>query len=292
MDPISYFQAIVLGLLQGFSELFPISSLGHSVVLPSVLGWDIHQNDDYFVTFLVATHSRPRWCCSVFFFKDWVRIVRGLGRSLRDREIGPTTRDAKLGWLLVVGTIPAGLLGLLLEHSAAHAVRLTADRPPIFLFLNGLMLLRRRAPAAPRARSIGQGRHADVVNRAQPELSRGARRGRRAGTRAHPWAVALGRDDGWAACSPGCPTRRPPGSPSCSRRRSSARPPCSSCRTCSGSQGDGVRGQALVGALCAAFTAYLSVRFLLRFFETNRLTPFAIYCCAAGAVLSVVFALN
>ncbi len=57
-----------------------------------------------------------------------------------------------------------------------------------------------------------------------------------------------------------------------------------------GSQGDHVRGQALVGALCAAVTAYFSVRFLLRFFETNRLTPFAIYCCAVGAVLSIAFA--
>ena len=54
--PISYAQAIILGLLQGFSELFPISSLGHSVILPRLLGWDIHKNDDYFITFLVATH--------------------------------------------------------------------------------------------------------------------------------------------------------------------------------------------------------------------------------------------
>jgi undecaprenyl-diphosphatase len=56
MAPISYLQAVALGLLQGFSELFPISSLGHSVVLPRLLGWDIHQNDDYFLSFLVATH--------------------------------------------------------------------------------------------------------------------------------------------------------------------------------------------------------------------------------------------
>src|SRR6186997_161675 len=107
---ITYFQAIVLGLLQGFSELFPISSLGHAVILPSLLGWDIHQNDNFFLAFLVATHLATALVLLGFFWEDWVRIVRGLGRSLRNREIGQDS-DARLGWLLVVGTIPAGLLG-------------------------------------------------------------------------------------------------------------------------------------------------------------------------------------
>src|SRR5881227_4327867 len=89
MDPISYFQAIVLGLLQGVSELFPISSLGHSVVLPRILGWNIHQNDSYFLTFLVATHLATAIVLLGFFWRDWVRILRGLGRSLREREIAP-----------------------------------------------------------------------------------------------------------------------------------------------------------------------------------------------------------
>ena len=85
-------------------------------ILPSLLGWDIHQNDDYFLTFLVATHLATALVLLGFFWRDWVRIARGLGRSLRDREIAPGDTDARLGWLLVVGTIPAGLLGLLLEH--------------------------------------------------------------------------------------------------------------------------------------------------------------------------------
>src|SRR3954447_19884855 len=110
MHPISYFQAAVLGLLQGFSELFPVSSLGHSVILPSLFGWDIHQNDDYFLTFLVATHLATALVLLGFFWSDWMRIARGLGRSLRDREIRAEDGDARLGWLLVVGTIPAGLL--------------------------------------------------------------------------------------------------------------------------------------------------------------------------------------
>src|SRR3954447_24796233 len=150
MDPISYFQALVLGLLQGASELFPISSLGHSVILPKLLGWNIHQNDDYFITFLVATHLATALVLLGFFRHDWARIARGLGRSLRDREIGETDTDARLGWLLVVGTIPAGILGLLLEHKLRSAFA-SATSASFFLMLNGLLLygaeqLRRRAP--------------------------------------------------------------------------------------------------------------------------------------------------
>src|SRR5437868_9455342 len=114
--PISYAQAVILGLLQGFAELFPISSLGHSVILPQLLGWNIHQNDPYFIAFLVATHLATAIVLLGFFWNDWVRIIKGLGRSLRDRGIAEDDPDAKLAWLLVVGTIPAGILGLLLEH--------------------------------------------------------------------------------------------------------------------------------------------------------------------------------
>src|SRR5439155_19158705 len=88
----------------------------HSVILPRLLGWHIHQNDAFFITFLVATHLATALVLLGFFWRDWVRIVRGLGRSLRDREIRDDDAGAKLGWLLIVGTIPAGILGLLLEH--------------------------------------------------------------------------------------------------------------------------------------------------------------------------------
>src|SRR5436309_4358786 len=162
MDPISYFQAIVLGLLQGVSELFPISSLGHSVVLPRILGWNIHQNDDYFLSFLVATPCATAIVLLFFFIRDWARIVKGLGRSLRDRYIDPDDSYAKLGWLLVIGTIPAGLLGLILEHPL-RTLFASTETAAIFLFVNGLMLfgaeaLRRRAPVRSEA-----GIHSDEV---------------------------------------------------------------------------------------------------------------------------------
>ena len=140
----------MLGLLQGVSELFPVSSLGHSVILPRLLGWNIHQNDKYFLTFLVATHLATAIVLLFFFWRDWVRIVKGLGRSLRDRGIAPEDTDAKLGWLLVVGTIPAGILGLALE-SQLRKIFASPTSASIFLTLNGVLLfgaelLRRRAP--------------------------------------------------------------------------------------------------------------------------------------------------
>jgi undecaprenyl-diphosphatase len=290
MDPISYFQAIVLGLLQGVAELFPISSLGHSVVLPRIFGWNIHQNDDYFLTFLVATHVATAIVLLLFFLKDWVRIVKGLGRSLRDRYIDPDDTDAKLGWLLIIGTIPAGLLGLLLEHPL-RSLFASTQTAAIFLFINGLMLfgaeaLRRRAPVRTEqgiqsdeviARSLSF-RAAIGIGTAQalaliPGLSRsGASMGGGlvaglSNEDAARFAFLLATPIIGAAGLLKLPELL-------------------------GSQGDHVRGQALVGALGAALTAYLSVRFLLRFFETNRLTPFAVYCCVVGAVLSVAFALS
>ena len=167
--------------MQGVTELFPISSLGHAVILPQLLGWDIHQNDTYFITFLVATHLATALVLLGFFWRDWVRIVKGLGRSLRDRGIDPADADAKLGWLLVVGTIPAGILGLLLQDKL-RSVFASAQSAAVFLTLNGAAPLRRRAAAPPRASDRRRRRHAHrrarsswrdtVVRRRSPSRSR------------------------------------------------------------------------------------------------------------------------
>ena len=109
MHPISYLQAIILGLTQGIAEPFPVSSLGHGVIIPSLFGWNIHQNDDYFLAFLVATHCATALVLFIFFWDDWKRILAGLWRSVRGRS-DPGDTDARLGWLLVIGTIPAGIL--------------------------------------------------------------------------------------------------------------------------------------------------------------------------------------
>jgi len=287
VDPISYLQAALLGLLQGTAELFPISSLGHSVVLPRLLGWDIHQNDDYFVTFLVATHFATAVVLFCFFFKDWMRILSGMGRSLRDRGIAPDDTDAKLGWLLVVGSIPAGLLGLALEHSLRSAFA-SAQSAAFFLLLNGVLLygaerLRRTAPAAGDEGGDQDARIARGVSFRQA-LGIGA---------AQAIALVPGFSRSGASMGGGLLA----GLSNATAARFSfllATPIIGAAALLklpdlAGAKGDGVRGPALVGALCAAATAYLTVRFLVRYFEDNRLTPFAIYCGVAGAVLSVVF---
>ncbi len=285
MHPISYFQGAVLGLLQGVSELFPVSSLGHSVILPKLVGWNIHQRAPYFLTFLVALHIATALVLLGFFWRDWVRILRGLGRSLRDREI--VDPDARLGWLLVVGTIPAGILGLSLQDYLRKLFA-SPEYASIFLALNGILLfgaelLRRRAPAVSEddderiAKTVSWGQ-SFAVGAAQsialvPGFSRsGASMGggllvglshkdaaRFAFLLATPIILAAG-------------VLKLP--------------------ELAGAQGNGVRGPAAVGAVCAAVTAFLSVRFLMRYFETRTLTPFAVYCVCAGTAAAIYFAVS
>src|SRR5438445_439971 len=101
---LNYFQAIIFGIVQGVTELFPISSLGHSVLLPKLLGWHVNQHDPFFLTFLVATHAATAFVLFIFFWKDWQQIILGLFQSLKEREIKDNNVYAKLGWLLVIGT--------------------------------------------------------------------------------------------------------------------------------------------------------------------------------------------
>jgi undecaprenyl-diphosphatase len=282
---ISYGQGVLLGLLQGVSELFPVSSLGHSVILPRLLGWKIHQNDSFFLTFLVATHCATALVLLGFFRHDWVRIVKGLGRSLRDREIAADDPDAKLAWLLVVGTIPAGLLGVLLQDPLRHLFA-SARSAALFLILNGFLLygaelLRRRAPEAEQgdpdrriARRVDW-KEAFGVGAAQaialvPGFSRsGASMG-------GGLLVGLSNEDAARyAFLLATPIIGAAG--------------VLKLPDLFGSQGAGIRGPALVGAICSAATAYLAVRFLMRFFHTNRLTPFAAYCVLAGLAASIYF---
>ena len=288
--PITYGQAIILGLLQGVAELFPISSLGQSVVAPRVFGWNIHQNDNYFIAFLVATHLATAIVLLGFFWEDWVRILTGMWRSLQEREISAANPDGKLGWLIVVGTIPAGILGLLLQDKL-QSVFASARSAAFFLILNGIMLygaemLRRRAPELPETEEDGDHRiahtagwrHAVGVGASQaialiPGFSRsGASMGGGllvgfSNEDAARFAFLLATPIIGAAAILKIPVLLGP-------------------------DGDGVRGPALVASLCSAATAYVSIRFLMRYFETNRLTPFAVFCFVEGIILSVWFAVS
>jgi undecaprenyl-diphosphatase len=289
VHPISYFQAVVLGITQGIAEPFPISSLGHGVVLPGLAGWHIHQNDKFFLTFLVATHLGTALVLLGLFLQDWVRIVKGLWRSLAIREIRPDDVDARLAWLLVAATIPVGIIGLLLE-TPLRKLFASPQTAAAFLIVNGIALLAferlRRRPPRPgdylgdsdariakltwrQAIAVGTSQVAALI----PGISRSGF------SMGGGVLVGLSNEDAarfsfllatpviLAAAALKLPELL-------------------------GTEGNGVRGPALVAGLCAAFTTFFAVKFLLRFFQTNRLTPFGIYCVVVGAGSTLAFALG
>jgi undecaprenyl-diphosphatase len=287
--PISYFQAIILGLTQGVAEPFPISSLGHGVVLPRLAGWNIHQNDKFFLTFLVATHLATAIVLLLFFLKDWVRIVKGLWRSLQMREIRADDVDARLGWLLVAATIPVGVIGLLLQEPLRKLFA-SAQIAAAFLIVNGIALLLferlRSRPPRPgdyegdvdarlaklswrQAIAVGTSQVAALV----PGISRSGF------TMGGGLLVGLSNEDaarfGFLLATPvifaAAALKLP---------------------ELLGSAGDGLRGPALVAGLCAAATTFLAVKFLLKYLQTNRLTPFGVYCIGFGVICTLVFALG
>ena len=280
---ISYFQAIILGALQGVSELFPISSLGHSVIFPSLVGWHIDQHAPYFLTFLVATHLGTAVVLFLFFWKDWRRIIMGVVKSLKEREIKDT--NAKLGWLLIVGTIPAGILGILFQEkiqSFFASPRTTA----LFLMVNGVILLaaemlRRKRMLRVQSdvwsderiarltwlQSIGVGAAQAIAlipgfSRTGASLSGGLLMGMTHEDAAR-FAFLLATPIIFGAAVIKLPELASAGEKI-------------------------ILGQAIVGAICAAITAYFSVKFLTKYFQTQTLIPFALYCFIAGGVASLL----
>lgn len=281
---ISYPQAIIFGLIQGVTELFPISSLGHSVILPKLFSWNINQKDPFFLTFLVATHAATSIVLFIFFWKDWKRIILGLIRSLKEREIKETDVDAKLGWLLIIATIPAGILGLLFEEQL-KTLFASPKLVAFILIFNGVLLLgaeilRRKKKEQP---LIGSNKRIAKLSFAQaikvgimqclaliPGFSRtGA-------TITGSLLVGLSHEDAarysFLLATPIIGAAAFLKLPELNTQGESA-----------------FIGQALVGAIFAAFAAYLSVRFLIKYFETKTLTPFALYCIALGGLTSLLF---
>jgi len=296
-QPVTYLQAILLGLLQGVTELFPVSSLGHTVILPKLLGWnDVvaaqSAPESYFLAFLVGLHVATALALLVFFRRTWVDIVRALLSSLARRRIDTSTE--RLGWLLVVGSIPAGLTGVLFEHAfrTLFAVPIAAS---IFLFVNGLILgaaevVRRRAEVRTVAVQHGlndesgrrldtlEFREASVVGLAQTfALLAGISRS--GITMAVGLVRGLDHEDAarfsFLLATPiilGAGIYKLP--------------------DLLGPTGQGVLGPVLVGSVAAFVAALVSVRFLSRFFTTRTLTPFAIYCLVAGGALSIWFGIG
>ena len=289
---ISYFQAIVIGVLQGVTELVPISSLGHSVLLPELFGWHNlvkaqSADESFYLAFLVALHVATALALLVHFRSTWARIIRGFFSSIPKRRID--TPDERLAWLLVIGTIPVGITGLALEHTL-RTVFAKPAAAAVFLIVNGGILfvgerLRRRDAVSstplgvdgvePPGRQLAtlELREAGLIGVAQTAalfagISRsgvtmvgGLLRGlnhedaaRFSFLLATPIILAAG---------------------------------AYKLHDLVGPLGDGVRGQALAGGVAAFFAAYLAVRFLEHYFERRNLNPFAIYCVLMG-VFSLV----
>ena len=374
---MSYLQAFVIALVQGVTELFPVSSLGHSVLLPAWIGgsWQTmvtqssqaDSGSSFYLAYIVALHCATALALLWFFRADWVRIIRGFFSSIRDRRV--ETSDQRLAWMIVLATIPVGVTGIALEHTFRTLFAKPAAAA-VLLFINGLILLaaerRRRAvtraqqPTVPLPAVPGPARHQAAgyqppryqppghpAPRYQPGSqpryqppgyeppryqppgyqaggyrSRPVSHARRRGGRevADIRAAELSdvriarlsfRDSLYvgvlqiAALLAGISRSGVTMAGGLRRgldREDAARfafllatPPILAAGvlklpSLAGPVGAHIHGQVLLGIVVTAITAYLSVRFLVRYFQTRTLTPFAIYCLALGALSIARFA--
>ena len=280
---LTYVQAVIFGAIQGITELFPISSLGHSVILPKLLGWSIDQKDPFFLTFLVATHAATALVLFVFFWNDWKEIFKGIFRSLKEREINEKDNHAKLGWMLIIGTIPAGILGLLFEDALKElfaSPQLVAG----VLILNGILLY-----------------GAELLRRRKKETAEGSDKRIAKLTWFQTFMVGamqcLALIPGFSRTGSAITGGLLVGLNHEDAARFSfllATPIIGAAAalklpellTQTGSRN---LGPTLIGAVSAGIFAYLAIRFLTKYFETNKLTPFAVYCVTIGIAVSLLF---
>jgi undecaprenyl-diphosphatase len=323
---LSYLQAIVIALVQGVTELFPVSSLGHSVLVPAWIGgsWEdlVTQSaqptseSSFYLAYIVALHVATALALLWFFRTDWVRIVKGFVRSapnsVRNRRIDARNADERLAWLIVIATIPVGITGLAFEH-----VFRTAFAKPVaasaFLFVNGLILLagertRRAAEPAPQMEAaVLAGARSGVAStsgRSAEDVAGAYASDVRVSRMPMKDAVAIGSLQ-IAALFAGISRsgitmvgglwRGLSHEDSARFAFLLATPVILAAGvlkvpTLFGHAGDHIHGQIAVGFVLTGITAYLSVRFLVRYFERHTLTPFAIYCLIAGAASFVRFA--
>jgi len=318
---VSYLQAVVIALVQGVTELFPVSSLGHSVLVPAWIGgsWttlvtqssQASSETSFYLAFIVALHVATAFALLWFFRADWVRIitgfVRSVARGVRERRITAVDADERLAWLIVLATIPVGITGLALEH-----VFRTVFAKPVaasaFLLVNGLILLageraRRSANrAVPVLAGAPAGAHA-TAGRSADEIAAAHASDERLGALPYRDGLFIGLFQILAllagisrsgATMVGGLWRGLSHEDAARFAFLLATPVILAAGvlkapTLAGSAGAHIHGQLAVGFVIAGIAAYLSIRFLTRYFETRTLTPFAIYCLIAGAASVVRF---
>ena len=320
---MTYLQAIVIALIQGVTELFPVSSLGHSVLVPAWLGgsWQTmveqssqpNSESSFYLAYIVALHVATAVALLIFFWTDWVRIIRGFFRSvvrgIRERHLSAADPDERLAWLIVIATIPVGLTGLLLEHT----LRTIFAKPmsaAVLLMINGLILLagerlrRRSVERVPMAASgaVANGEaeaSGGVVTAAVESDRRLAALRYRDGVYVGLWQIPalLAGISRSGATMVGGLTRGLNHEDAARFAFLLATPVILAAGvlklpSLAGPAGDHIHGQVVVGVIVAGVAAYLSVRFLVRYFETRTLTPFAIYCLIAGAASIIRFSVG
>jgi undecaprenyl-diphosphatase len=318
MTHLTYLEAAVVGLIQGVSELFPVSSLGHNVLLPALLGgsWardlDVSKAESPYLAFIVGMHVATAIALLIYFWRDWIRIIGGFFSSIRHMRV--ETVNERLAWMLILATIPVGIAGLLFEHT----FRVIFGKPilaAVFLIVNGLILysgerFRPRSSveadetiAEERQRALssgrqGSGRHASGQQAVrQEELALAVQADRRLSTIGYGRAITIGTVQIFAllaGISRDGITMVTGMARGLSREDAArfafllATPVILAAGVLKvpdllGPLGKGIHGQILLGSVLSGLGAYLSVRFLVRYFQTRTLTPFAIYCVVFGA---------
>jgi len=314
MTGLSYLQAFVLGLLQGVTELFPVSSLGHAVLVPAWLGGDWQNLVSQYTTkeseqspylaFIVALHVATALALVLFYRSDWVAIISAWFRTLRTRKV--TTSTERLAWLLVIGTVPVGITGIALEHVFRVLFAIPAAAAA-FLTLNGFVLLagerlRRRANARAEVEAAAVGAGATAVTEQRRVVVGG--KARQLETLRYTEAGIIGIFQTFALLAGisrsgvtmvGGLVRGLNHEDAAKFAFLLATPVILGAGlyklpSLFGSAGANIHGQVLVGALTAGIAAYLSVRFLTRWFTTRTLTPFAVYCLIFGVASLIRFA--
>jgi len=330
MPHMTYPEAMIVGLIQGVTELFPVSSLGHNVLLPAVIGgsWandlSVSAAQSPYLAFIVGLHVATAIALLIYFWKDWVRIFRGFISSIRDRDV--TTVDQKLAWMIILATIPVGVVGLFAEHEF-RVIFAKPVRAAIFLIINGIILYAGERFRTRKSRQadeeIAQEReerelvgatagHGGTGPRPAAAHASGHRAVRQqeiaAGAESDQRLVAMGYLQGTiigaaqvlallAGISRDGVTMVTGMFRGLSREDAArfafllATPVIFAAGALKVGDlihyGHGIYGQILAGSILSGVGAYVSVRFLVRYFQTRTLTPFAIYCVAAGLACTI-----
>ena len=337
MSHLTYLEAGVVGLIQGVTELFPVSSLGHNVLIPALIGgsWakdlNVADANSPYLAFIVGMHVATAIALLIYFWRDWVRIIGGFFSSIRHREV--QTRDQRMAWMIVLATIPVGLVGVV----ADKPFREIFGKPivaGVFLIINGVILycgerfrpassIRadqeiaaqrqqalmpapagvRRQPVPAGAGMARQARHASGQQAVrQEELVQAVQADERLSRMGYLRALIIGSSQILAllaGISRDGITMVTGMSRGLSREDAArfafllATPVILAAGVLelpklTGPEGNGIHGQILVGSILSGVGAYVSVRFLMRYFQTRTLTPFAIYCFVFG-LLAVVY---